>query len=98
LYTFAEDNALSAGYFLLSIGNRVFVDEGSLVGSIGVLYLNIKIGEITKKLGFEPRKFASNKYICYLCRNLFLGYTGLNDVVDPHMDNTIKPQFGLMRQ
>lgn len=61
LYTFAEDSALSAGYYLLSIGNKIFVDEASLVGSIGVLYLNLKIEKLTRKLGLEPRKFTSNK-------------------------------------
>ena len=51
------------------------MDEGSLVGSIGVLYLNIKIGEITKKLGFEPRKFASNKYIYILYVGIYFWVT-----------------------
>ena len=46
LYTFAEDYAASGGYFILAIGNyeintllgnKIYVDETSLVGSIGVI-------------------------------------------------------------
>ncbi|CAD8131630.1 unnamed protein product [Paramecium pentaurelia] len=91
LYTFAEDSALSAGYYLLSIGNKIFVDEASLVGSIGVLYLNLKIEKLTRKLGFEPRKFSSNK-------KLFQNYTGFNDERNEEMERIIKDQFGIMRQ
>jgi len=43
LYTFAEDVAASGGYFILCIGDKVFVDPSSLVGSIGVVSHTVKI-------------------------------------------------------
>lgn len=37
LYTFAQDVAASGGYFLLCMGDKVYVDSSSLVGSVGVI-------------------------------------------------------------
>jgi ClpP class serine protease len=36
-YTFAEDVAASGGYWLLCTGEKVYANQSSVVGSIGVI-------------------------------------------------------------
>lgn len=61
MYTFADDVAASGGYFILSIGDKVYVDSSSLVGSVGVIaqWLGVKNLMDSKKI--EQRNFATQK-------------------------------------
>lgn len=61
IYTFADDEALSAAYFILAVGDKVFVDRASQVGSVGVMMLYFKFVETLKNLGIESRFFTSNE-------------------------------------
>lgn len=63
LYTFAEDYALSAAYYILSVGDKIFVDSSSSIGMIGMISSYYTYGNILKKYGVEPRKFQSNTYL-----------------------------------
>ena len=49
--SFAEDAALSGGYWLALAGDEIFVDANSAIGSIGALYANFGFSEVIKKLG-----------------------------------------------
>ena len=60
MYTFAEDVAASGGYFVLCIGDRVFADPASLVGSIGVISQWFGVGKAIKALGVEHKTLTSN--------------------------------------
>ena len=62
LYTFAVGMAASGGYYILCIGDRVYVDEISLVGSIGVVGKWFGMKKIIHNWGIENRKFTTNKY------------------------------------
>ena len=61
IYTFAEDIAASGGYFILCMGDRVYVDQTSLVGSIGVVGQWYGLKKIIAQQGIENRKYASNE-------------------------------------
>lgn len=49
--TFAEDAALSGGYWLALAGDEIFVDQNTFIGSIGALSVNVGLVEAAKKLG-----------------------------------------------
>ena len=56
MYTFAEDVAASGGYYLLSIGDKVYVDNVSLVGSIGVIGNYFGVRKLLEKNKIEVRQ------------------------------------------
>ena len=60
-YTFAEDTAVSAAYYILSGGDRVFVDNTSLVGSVGIFYNSLSFRKVFEKYSLELRDFHSNE-------------------------------------
>lgn len=60
LYCFADDIAASGGYFLLSIGDKVYVQNSSLIGSIGAKYGWIGFKNILDKHKIDYRKIKSN--------------------------------------
>ncbi|KRX07247.1 hypothetical protein PPERSA_00404 [Pseudocohnilembus persalinus] len=68
LYTFADDMAASGGYMILSIGDKVYVDQGSLVGSIGVIGSYMKVGDLLNSKNVETRNFSTQEN---LIENLF---------------------------
>lgn len=61
LYTFAEDICASAGYYILSIGDKIYVDNSSLVGSIGVVGQHASVKKLLEKNKFEIRSWATNE-------------------------------------
>ena len=52
---FCEDVAASGGYWLAAAADEIFVDENSIVGSIGVVSGGFGFVEAIKKLGVERR-------------------------------------------
>lgn len=42
-YTFAEDVAASGGYWLLCTGHKVYANQSSIVGSIGVISMQLAV-------------------------------------------------------
>ncbi len=52
----------SGAYYIASACNRVFADEGSLVGSIGVIFAYSQIKELLDKIGVKPVVLKSGKY------------------------------------
>jgi hypothetical protein len=49
--SFAEDAALSGGYWLALAGDEIFVDQNTFIGSIGALSANFGLVDAAKKLG-----------------------------------------------
>lgn len=52
---FCEDVAASGGYWLALAGDEIFVDDSSLVGSIGVVYAGFGFVDLIARLGIDRR-------------------------------------------
>jgi signal peptide peptidase SppA len=52
---FVEDVAASGGYWLACAGDEIFVDPGSLVGSIGVIFAGFGFTDLIARHGVERR-------------------------------------------
>lgn len=59
---FCEDVAASGGYMLACAGDEIFVDESSIVGSIGVIGAGFGAAEALDKLGLERRVYTAGKH------------------------------------
>ncbi len=55
VYAFVEDVAASGGYWLAVAADKIFVDESSIVGSIGVISSSFGFHELLKRSGVERR-------------------------------------------
>jgi signal peptide peptidase SppA len=55
VYVFCEDVAASGGYWLACAGDEIYVDPGSIIGSIGVISAGFGFVEAIEKLGIERR-------------------------------------------
>jgi len=53
--TFAEDVAASGGYMLALVGDEIFADPSSIVGSIGVISAGFGFTGLMERLGVERR-------------------------------------------
>ena len=51
----AGDNCASGGYFIAAAADEIYVDEASIVGSIGVIYGGFGFSDAMEKLGVERR-------------------------------------------
>ena len=58
---FVEDVAASGGYYIACAGDEIYVDENSIVGSIGVIYASFGFDKFIKKYGIERRIFTTGK-------------------------------------
>jgi len=61
VFTFAEDVAASGGYWLLLVGDEIYADAASLVGSIGVVSAGFGFGEVLKRFGVERRLHTAGR-------------------------------------
>jgi signal peptide peptidase SppA len=62
VYAFAEDVAASGGYWLLTAGDEIWVDESSIIGSIGVVAGGFGFPEALNRLGVERRLYAAGEH------------------------------------
>jgi signal peptide peptidase SppA len=58
---FVEDVAASGGYWLALSADEIFVDEGSIVGSIGVIAATFGLHGAMEKIGVERRMHTAGK-------------------------------------
>lgn len=58
---FVEDVAASGGYMLSIAGDEIFVDETSIVGSIGVVSASFGFDKAIEKLGIDRRVYTAGK-------------------------------------
>jgi protease-4 len=61
LYVVVEDVCASGGYYVAVAGDKVFVDKGSIVGSIGVLMDGFGFTGTMEKLGVERRLLTAGE-------------------------------------
>jgi signal peptide peptidase SppA len=59
---FAEDVAASGGYWLALAGDEIFVEETSLIGSIGVISAGFGLNELIKRFGIERRLYTAGTH------------------------------------
>lgn len=57
--TFAEDVAASGGYWLACGGDEIYVDESSIIGSIGVISAGFGLQDLIARYGIERRVYTS---------------------------------------
>jgi serine protease SohB len=55
VYAFCEDVAASGGYWLACAADEIYVDDSSIVGSIGVISASFGFHELLQKQGVERR-------------------------------------------
>ena len=58
---FVEDVAASGGYWLATAADEIFVDRGSIVGSIGVISAGFGLTGAIEKVGVERRVHTAGK-------------------------------------
>ena len=63
---FVEDVAASGGYWLACAADEIFIDQNSVIGSIGVISPSFGFVEFIKKIGVERRVYTSGKSKSFL--------------------------------
>ncbi len=61
VYAFCEDVAASGGYWLATAADHIYVDENSVVGSIGVISASFGFHELMTRQGIERRVHTAGK-------------------------------------
>lgn len=61
VYAFVEDVAASGGYWLAVAADEIYVDRGSVVGSIGVISAGFGLQGSLEKVGAERRIYTAGK-------------------------------------
>lgn len=61
VFAFVEDVAASGGYWLACAADEIFVDRGSIVGSIGVISAGFGLQDLLAKNGIERRVYTAGK-------------------------------------
>ena len=63
---FVEDVAASGGYWLACAADEIYIDQNSIVGSIGVISPSFGFVNLLKKIGIERRIYTSGKSKSFL--------------------------------
>lgn len=61
VYAFCEDVAASGGYWLATAADHIYVDENSVIGSIGVISASFGFHELMERQGIERRVHTAGK-------------------------------------
>lgn len=61
VHTFVEDVAASGGYWLATAGDDIWIDDSSILGSIGVISAGFGFPELLAKYGIERRVHTAGK-------------------------------------
>lgn len=59
VYVFCEDVAASGGYYLALMGDEIYADASSIVGSIGVISAGFGFEKAIERLGIERRVYTA---------------------------------------
>lgn len=62
VYAVVEDLCASGGYYIASAADKIFVNESSIVGSIGVVMNGFGFTEAMKTLGVERRLYTAGSH------------------------------------
>ena len=63
---FVEDVAASGGYWLACAADEIYIDQNSVIGSIGVISPGFGFVDLIKKIGIERRVYTSGKSKSFL--------------------------------
>ncbi len=63
---FVEDVAASGGYWLACAADEIYIDQNSVLGSIGVISPGFGFVDLLKKVGIERRVYTSGKSKSFL--------------------------------
>ncbi len=66
LYAVVEDICASGGYYVAAAADQIYVDKGSLIGSIGVIMDNFGFTGTMEKLGVERRVLTAGENKAFL--------------------------------
>jgi protease IV len=55
LYVVIDELCASGGYFVAAAADKIYVDNSSLVGSIGVIFQGVGVDKLMEKIGVENR-------------------------------------------
>ena len=66
ILAFVEDVAASGGYWLACAADEIYLDQNSIVGSIGVISPGFGFVDLIKKIGLERRVYTSGKSKSFL--------------------------------
>jgi serine protease SohB len=61
VFAFCEDVAASGGYWLATAADEIFVDDSSILGSIGVISASFGFSELMERQGVERRVYTAGK-------------------------------------
>ncbi|NBZ89067.1 S49 family peptidase [Stagnihabitans tardus] len=61
VHAFVEDMAASGGYWLACAGDDIWVDDSSILGSIGVIFASFGFPELMARQGIERRVVTAGK-------------------------------------
>lgn len=61
VHAFVEDVAASGGYWLACAGDQIWVDDSSILGSIGVIFSSFGFPELMARQGIERRVVTSGR-------------------------------------
>lgn len=61
VFAFVEDVAASGGYWLATAADEIWVDENSIVGSIGVISAGFGLNQFIERYGIERRVYTAGK-------------------------------------
>jgi len=61
VYAFCEDVAASGGYWLACAADEIYVDDSSIIGSIGVISASFGFHELMQKQGVERRVYTAGQ-------------------------------------
>jgi protease-4 len=59
LIVYGEDTMASGGYLIATGSNKIFTDQATITGSIGVIMDSVGITDALKKIGVEPRIYTA---------------------------------------
>jgi len=60
LFTFTESMAVSGGYYLLCVGDRVYARKNSIIGSIGAVFTSINFKSVIERYEIEKKNYSAS--------------------------------------
>jgi protease IV len=61
LYVVIDELCASGGYFVAAAGDKIYADNASLIGSIGVVFQGVGVDKLMEKIGVENRTVTAGE-------------------------------------
>lgn len=84
IYAVVSDICTSGGYYIASAADKIYVNEASLIGSIGVIMGSFGFVEAMNRLGVERRVMTSGSH-----KALFDPFSPVDTVAKAHLQSTM---------